>query len=199
MTTISSDLPEVGDNWNAGLGAGQGSPAVQANSLPEVLAAESERHYSDINVRPYFAKLAMDQERLRDGKITMKNEEMRALRDKLTMTTDFLDKANYALMNTRSNTIQMTEHADLLFEMKKMLPEHAQKLIGDRSTFERREVEWLCQILTRKIDGEITPQIEEIKDEIFDIMQLLDKILPILKELCKRYDDHINYMLRQPK
>ncbi len=196
MTSISSDLPnDLDAAWNAA----QAPQGVQSNELPEVLADEAEKHYGDINVRPFFAKLALDQERLRDGKIGMKNEEMRALRNKLSTITDFLDKANYELMNTKSNTIQMTEHAGVLFEMKKMLPEYASKIIGDRSIFERREVEWLCQILTRKIDSEITPEIDELKDDIFDTMQLLDKILPILKELCKKYDEHINYILRQPK
>ena len=82
-----------------------------------------------------------------------------------------------------------------------MLPPHAAKIIenANGSNFKRKELEWLCQMLTREIDSKITPQIDELKDDIFDIMQLLDKILPILKELGKKYDDHIAYIQRQPK
>lgn len=198
MTTIDKDSPDTTFDavWN-----GLKPPVTDSNDLPEALAVESEKHYGEINIRPYFAKLAMEQEKLRDGKILMKNDEMRELRNRLSTITDFLDKANYELMRTQGNKIQMVgpDYADMLLEIKKILPEHARNLIGDKSTFDRREIEHLCQVLTRKIDSDITPQIDELKDEIFDIMQLLDKILPTLKELLKRYDDHINYILRQPR
>lgn len=170
-----------------------------SSELPEVLAEEAKTSYGDINVRPFFAKLGIDLEAARDNKAGMKLNEVRELRNKLGTITTFLDKANYALKNTTSNDIQLTEHADLLFEVKKMLPEHASKLIGDRSTFKRHEVEWLCQMFTRKIDTEISPQIDELKDEVFDIMQMFDKILPILKDLLKKYDDHIAYIIRQAR
>jgi hypothetical protein len=206
MPTISSTSPATALDgaleaaWNSAQ-----TQNTQSNQLPEELAIEAKNNYGDINVRPFFAKLAMDQEKLRDGKIGMKNEELRTLRNKLSTITDFLDKANYELINTNGNTIQMNGdgNANLMFEIKKILPpnSNALKLIEEAngSKFERRKLEWLCQMFTRQIDSEITPQIDELKDDIFDIMQLLDKILPILKELGKKYDDHIAYIQRQPK
>ena len=201
MPTISSTSPTAA--LDGALEAAWNSAQIQntqSNELPEELAIEAKNNYGDINVRPFFAKLAIEQEKLRDGKIGMKNEDMRALRDKLKMITNFLDEANYQLMKTNGNEIQMTEHADLLFDMKKMLSPEAAKIVEKANgKFQRRELEWLCQMLTRKMDSEIIPEIDELKDEIFDIMQLLDKILPILKELGKKYDDHIAYIQRQPK
>lgn len=178
------------------------SPVTTENDttkLPPHLDQESKEHYQDINVRPYFAHLAMEQEKIRDGKVLAKNSEIREVRNKIHTITDFLDHSHYAMNNQTGDTIVMTEHADLLFRLKGMLPEHAAKMLDGKSTFTRRELQTLCQMMTRRIDSEYTPQIEALKDDIFDIMQNLDKILPILKDLCKRYDDHINYINRQPK
>lgn len=180
-------------------GAWNTADLQNSNALPPEVEAESRAHYGDINVRPFFAKLAMEQERISNGQIHAKNEEMKELRDKLQLITRFLDRANHAMSTTTSDTIQMTDDADLLVEMKKILPEHIRNIIGDRSTFTRQEMKWLCEVLTRNIDSDIIPQIDEVKDQIFDIMQLLDKILPILKKLLEQYDAHINYILRQPR
>lgn len=190
------------DNLDRTMESAWNNPVASENNTSQLspeLDQESKEHYQDINVRPYFAHLAMEQEKLRDGKVLMKNAEIREVRDKIHTITDFLDHAHHEMNNTTSDTIVMTEHADLLFRLKGMLPEHAAKIIGDKSTFTRRELQTLCQMMTRRIDSEYTPQIEALKDDIFDIMQNLDKILPILKDLCKRYDDHINYINRQPK
>jgi hypothetical protein len=171
----------------------------QSKELPKVLADESVQNYGTMNVRPLFAKLAVELENRRDGKISMKNQEMRELRNQLSTLTDFLDKANYQMLNTTGDKIHMENDADLLFKIKETLPEHARNLLGDSSIIERRKLEWLCQMVTRRIDSEVTPKIDEIKDDIVDIMQLLDKMLPILKDLLKKCDDQINYTLRQPK
>ena len=194
MADITVDNKTMESAWN--------NPVATENDTSKLspqLDKESKEHYKDINVRPYFAHLAMEQEKLRDGKVLMKNAEIREVRDKIHTITDFLDQAHYAMNTQSGDKIVMTEHADLIFRIKGMLPEHAAKIIGNKSEFSRRELQTLCQMMTRRIDSEYTPQIEALKDDIFDIMQLLDKILPIMKDLCKRYDDHINYINRQPK
>jgi hypothetical protein len=144
-------------------------------------------------------KLMDESEKNRDSKMVEKNKEITEVRNKISTLTNFLDVAYIAMGATTSDTIQLTEHADLLFTLKGMLPEHAAKLIGDRTTFSRREVEMLCQMMTRRIDSEYAPQIEELKDDMMDIMQVLDKLLPILKDLLKKEDDHTKYIIRQPR
>lgn len=196
MVTIPSDKLGMESGWNTVRSTVQETPP---NELPRELEIESKEHYGTMNIRPYFSKLAVEQEKLRDGKILMKNQEVRTLRNQISTITDFLDHANYELKNTHGDQIHMTKHSALLEELKKIVPEHAAKLIGDRSIFNRREVEMMCQMFTRKIDSDLVPKIDELKDDILDIMQLLDKILPLLKELVKKYDDHITYITRQAR
>lgn len=174
---------------------------AQTDELPAVLEAEAVQHCGEINVRALCGQIGLQLEAARDGKILVKTEEMRALRNKLGSITDFLGEAQKKLAEVKGDTIQMVgpEYAALLEDLNKILPEKSRELLADPAKLQRRHIEHLCQMLTRKIDTEIVPQIDELKDAIFDIMQTHDKMLPILRDMMKRYDDHINHINRQPK
>lgn len=187
--------------WNPTL-----QPPVQdtaSNDLPPELAAEAVANYNDINIRPYFAHLALEKEKLQKGQILKKTEEMRALRDNIRNITNFLDKAQHKLMNhngkpTAEVGLEAATEIENLRPLLSKSPE-MMKLLDKGAKITQRELELVCKIVTRKIDNDLAPKIEDLQDDITDIREHLNLILPILKELLKKYDDHISNIIRLPK
>lgn len=156
--------------------------------LPADLEALSEKHYGDSNVRSYFVKIGMAQEQLRDGKLNDKMQELRAQRANLADITKFLDLVNtHTKTNPNAKEISLTGENELTDRLYQILPDERLK----KNTLSRTEAELLCHAMTRESDQNITPNIQEITTDMTHIIEDLDKILPLLKELMKSYDDLI--------
>ncbi len=164
--------------------------------LPPDLEALSEKHYSDCNVRSYFVKIGMAQEQIRDGKLNDKMQELRAQRANLNDITNFLDMVNaHFKTNPNAKEILLTGENELTDRLYKILPDERLK----KNNLTRIEAELLCHAMTRESDQNITPNIQEITTDMTHIIEDLDKILPILKELMKAYDDLINRINNKQK
>jgi hypothetical protein len=157
--------------------------------LPSDLQTLSEKNYSDCNVRSYFVKIGLAQEQLRDGKLYEKSHELRQQRTDLADITNFLEIVNTELKTKPSaKEVYLTGNNELTDRLYKILPD--ERLKKDKLT--RTEAELLCHAMTRHSDQQITPNIQELTTDMTHIIEDLDKILPILKELMKSYDDLIN-------
>jgi hypothetical protein len=167
-----------------------------AGQLPADLQTLSEKHYSDCNVRSYFVKIGLAQEQLRDGKLYDKSHELRQQRANLADITKFLEIVNTEL-KTKPNTkeVHLTGNNELTDRLYQILQDERFK--KDKLT--RTEAELLCHAMTRHSDQQITPNIQELTTDMTHIIEDLDKILPILKELMKSYDDLINRINNKPK
>jgi hypothetical protein len=164
--------------------------------LPPDLEALSDKHYSDCNVRSYFVQIGMAQEQIRDGKLNDKIQELRAQRANLADITKFLDIVNaQTKTNPNAKEISLTGENELTDRLYKILPD--ERLKKDKLTL--IEAELLCHAMTRESDQNITPNIQELTTDMTHIIEDLDKILPILKELMKSYDDLINRINNKQK
>ena len=166
------------------------------HQLPPDLEALAEKHYSDCNVRSYFVKIGLAQEQLRDRKLNEKSHDLRQQRANLQTLTLFMDKVNTDLKtNPSAKEVQLAGHHELMDKLYEIFPD--QRLKKDKLT--RVEAELLLHALTRHGDQEITPAIQELTNDMTHIIEDLDKILPILKELMKAYDDLINRINNKQK
>ena len=169
---------------------------ASAQQLPPDLEALSEKHYSDCNVRSYFVKIGLAQEQLRDGKLNAKSHELRQERENLDTITKFLDQVNSDLKtNPTAKEVSLIGHNELTEKLFRLLPDARLK----QPKLTRTEAELLCHALTRYQDQRVTPNIQELTNDMTHIIEDLDKILPILKELMKSYDDLINRINNKPK
>ncbi len=138
----------------------------------------------------------MAQEQIRDGKLSDKIHELRAERANLADITTFLDIINANLKTSpNAKEVYLTGNNELTDRIYKFFPD--ERLKKDKLT--RTEAELLCHAMTRKSDQDITPNIQELTTDMTHIIEDLDKILPILKELMKAYDDLINRINNKPK
>lgn len=165
-----------------------------SNTLPVEVVERSEATYADSNVHSYKAKLeqhevnvgmllpgiGMAQEALRDQRLSAKNFQLREERQKLDDITTFLDKVNQQKNN---KVIDLTEENQLLDRLYAILPDP--RLTN--SKIKKEDAELLCRAFTRKSENHITPTIEEITTDMTHIIEDLDKILPILKEMQQAY------------
>jgi hypothetical protein len=170
--------------------------SISVNQLPADLEVLSEKHYSDCNVRSYLVKIGMAQEQLRDGRLNDKNQELRKERANLQTITNFLDKVNSDLRtNPNAKEVHLAGNHEPIDKLYEILPDARLK----KEKLTRTEAELLCHALTRHSDQQITPNIQELTTDMTHIIEDLDKILPILKELMKSYDDLINRINNKPK
>ncbi len=153
----------------------------------------SEKHYGDCNVRPYFVKLGLAQEALRDKKLSASNQELHRLRGQLDTITTFLGEVQEQL--AKGNEVRLTGKNELTDKLHEILPDERLK----KTKLTRSEAELLCHALTRKSENHITPDIEDLSNDMTHIIEDLDKILPILKDLMKAYDDLINRINNKQK
>jgi hypothetical protein len=167
--------------------------ASPSNELPTDLYELSEKHYGECNVRPYFVKLGMVQEAIRDKKLTANNKELQHLRGQLDTITTFLGEVQNQLKN--GNHVDLTGKNELTDKLHEILPDKRLK----ETKLSRSDAELLCHALTRKSENHITPDIEDLTNDMTHIIEDLDKILPILKDLMKAYDDLINRINNKQK
>ncbi|MBS0649093.1 MAG: hypothetical protein JSS10_07730 [Verrucomicrobia bacterium] len=167
----------------------------QSQPLPADLEQLSEQTYADSNIHGYKAKLeqhevnvgmllpgiGMAQEALRDQRLAAKNTQLHEERQNLDAITTFLDKVNQQKNN---KVIDFTGENELLDRLKSILPD--EKRLSNPQ-MKREDAELLCRALTRKSENHITPKIEEITTDMTHIIEDLDKILPILKEMLQAY------------
>jgi len=149
----------------------------------DAYAHKLEQHKNDINVAALFPQIGMAQEAFRDGKLYTKNEELKQQRQNLDDIGTFLEKVNEQLKKSPKNDVDLTGENQLFDRLYKILPDErlkAQKL-------KRADAEMLCHALTRRSENHITPGIEELTTDMTHIVEDLDKILPILKELLQAY------------
>ena len=173
--------------------------APETNELPPELAAEADQHREEVGVHSYFTKLALDQEKYVHGKIGMKNTEIQALYDQLETITDFLDASNRKLVDTKGDEIHMQEHSQLLEKVTALLPEKTRKLIQNKGIFKRQELEWICRVFTRHMDTNTTHKIDGLTKDVSDLYKQLEQLIPMLRDLMKRYLDHIQNIIRLSK
>ena len=164
-----------------------------AQVLPPELEAVAEKHYSDCNIRPYIARLAIEQEAYRNGKVMSTHQEIVKLRDNFKTITDFLDHVHTQLQNG-GKSVSLEGMSTLTDKLYELLPD--KRLKGLSLT--RQDAEHLSIVLTRKSERDITPQINELTVRATHLLEDLDKILPLLKEIMKAYDDLINRINNKP-
>jgi hypothetical protein len=164
-----------------------------SNQLPADLYELSEKHYGECNVRPYFVKLGMAQEAIRDQKLTASNIELKRMRGQLDTITTFLGEVQDQLK--KGNHVDLTGKNELTDKLHEILPDKRLK----ETKLSRSDAELLCHALTRKSENHITPDIEDLTNDMTHIIEDLDKILPILKDLMKAYDDLINRINNKQK
>jgi molecular chaperone GrpE (heat shock protein) len=156
---------------------------AQTKQLPADLLALSEKHYGDCNVGAYFAKIGMAQEEFRDGKLQIKKEELIKQRQQLNDIGTFLEKVNEQLKKSPKNDVDLTGENQLFDRLYTILPDERLKT----QKLKRADAELLCHAFTRKSENHITPNIEELTTDMTHIIEDLDKILPILKDLLQSY------------
>ena len=164
-----------------------------SNQLPPDLYDLSEKHYGECNVRPYFVKLGMAQEAIRDGKIATSNKELNRLNGQLQTINEFLEEVQGQLL--KGDKVSLVGKNQLVDELRKILP-HA---LLEKTELTRAEAGLLSHAMTRRSENHISPDIEQLTNDMTHIIEDLDKILPILKELMKSYDDLINRINNKPK
>jgi hypothetical protein len=164
-----------------------------SNQLPADLYELSEKHYGECNVRPYFVKLGLAQEAIRDGKISMSNKELNRLNGQLQTINEFLEEVEGQLL--RGNKVNFAGKNQLTDKLYEILPHNLLK----KSELTRAEAELLSHAMTRRSENHISPDIEQLTNDMTHIIEDLDKILPILKELMKAYDDLINRINNRQK
>jgi hypothetical protein len=200
MATNLSPSAYVNNPWNQINPLTPTTPAT--NELPPELVVEAEENVRSVNVRYQMAQLGVAIEQAQEGKIKANNKEVREMRNQLSTISDFLDNAHHAMLTTKGDKIEMQQHSKLIEQVVALLPEKTRLLLKDKSgsntsTFNRKELEWVCQVCTREMDSSITPRINELQDDNHDIMELLTKLLPLLKEIIKKYDDSVSRMIQQ--
>ncbi len=173
-----------------------------STELPPEIAVEAKENYDIINIRPYFATLALEQEKLRDGKMMMKIQEVEKLHGQLEAIHDFLNVAKnalneHAIKGIASDEIDLRQHSATIDKIRPLLASapYLAKIVENNMPH-KKMLETLCEAMTRKIDGVINPKIEKLQDEVTDLREFLNLVMPLLKELMKKYDEHINNIIR---
>lgn len=191
MSTTHFD-PISNAMWNGTMAPLQEETSKKLLS-PE-LEAEAKANYQNCNVHAYIAELVLNEEKVRNGKIHEKLSVLEQRRDDLKSIHAFLEVASGKL-SENSKTVNFADHSAKVEKIRPLLGELTGKLL-DKNELSRREVETVVEVLTRRQDGEIYPEIEKLQDEVSDISEKLNLILGILKEVSKRYDDHIANIIR---
>lgn len=166
----------------------------QPSQLPADLVNLSEQTYADSNIHGYKAKLeqhevnvgmllpgiGMAQEALRDQRLSVKNAQLREERANLEAIDAFLTKV---ADNKNNKEIDFTGQNQLIDRLYAILPDPRLK----NQKLKKDDAELLCRAFLRKSENHITPNIEELTTDMTHIIEDLDKILPILKEMQQAY------------
>jgi hypothetical protein len=176
------------------------APEKPTNELPPELKAEMEQNYQNCNINAYITDLVLNEESARNGKIRQKLELVEKRRDDLQAIREFLEEASLKLSDGKATTFNF---ADLKNPQN---IENIRRLVGGKTAelfnqpqISRRHLEHIVQVLTRHQDGQLSMDIKKIQDEISDDCEKLNLILGVLKEIGKRYNDHIDNIIRLMK
>jgi hypothetical protein len=168
---------------------------AQPKQLPADLLELSEKHHGNCNVGAYaekmsetnvgalFVQIAKMQEERRDADLSKKKEELIQQRQQLDDIGTFLEKVNDQLKKNPKNDVDLTGENQLFDRLYAILPDERLKT----QKLKRTDAELLCHAFTRKSENHITPNIEELTTDMTHIIEDLDKILPILKDLLQSY------------
>jgi hypothetical protein len=171
---------------------------TETNDLPPEILEEIDAHADTLSVPEQMKKLNMGVELANMGiglekatneKMAAKNKEIAALYENVKLITGFLSAAENEMNTQQGDKINMHNHTQKIGQIKELLPDATKKLIKTDSTYNRKELLWLCSVFLRHKDTDIAPQIERKTKEQTDIYKNVEQIMPMIRDILKKWLD----------